>query len=150
MDKRLFKAQKITSKADSEQFILKTTKHKFIVNLYYAFQGSSFWVLVMEYCPHGDLQDVLVMHGKPGLALQDVARLSGEVLLALEHLHNMRIIFRDLKLENVVMNSEYRAQLTDFGLAKKLYTNMDARTTCGSYGYAAPEIMVSTNRYSFA
>lgn len=150
MEKAKFKAQKITSKAHSEQFILRTTRHPFVVQLHFAFQCSYFWALVMEYCPNGDLQACLVKHGTPGLLLADAARFAGEVLLALEHLHGIRVIFRDLKLENVVIDSNYRAKVTDFGLAKKLYTASDANTMCGSYGYAAPEIMMSKGRYTYA
>ncbi|CAE6963583.1 ATPK2 [Symbiodinium natans] len=150
MDKAKFKAQKITSKAQSEQFILRTTRHPFIVQLHFAFQCSYFWALVMDFCPNGDLQGCLGKYGLPGLCLQDAARFAGEVLLALEHLHGIRVIFRDLKLENVVIDSNFRAKVTDFGLAKKLYAGSDANTMCGSYGYAAPEIMLNTGRYTFA
>lgn len=150
MDKAKFKAQKITSKAVSEQFILKTTRHPFIVSLHFAFQGSSFWALVMDFCPNGDLQALLVAYGTPGLPLPDGARLAGEVMLALEHLHSISVIFRDLKLENVVLDADHRAKVTDFGLAKKLYSAADARTMCGSYGYAAPEIILNTGRYTYA
>jgi len=150
MDKAKFKPQKITSKAVSEQYILKTTRHPFVVALQYAFQGSTFWALVMEFCPNGDLQDLLVKKGTPSLPLPECARLGGQVLLGVEHLHRISVIFRDLKLENVVLDKHHNAKLTDFGLAKKLYTAADARTMCGSYGYAAPEIMLNTGRYTYA
>lgn len=150
MDKAKFRAQKITSKAVSEQYILKTTRHPFIVGLHYAFQGSTFWALVMDYCPNGDLQHCLGTRGNPGLSLEECARLSGETLLAVEHLHSINVIFRDLKLENVVLDADYRAKVTDFGLAKKLYSTSEARTMCGSYGYAAPEIMLNAERYTYA
>jgi len=150
MDKAKFKAQKITRKAHSEQFILKTTRHPFIVSLHYAFQGSTFWALVMDFCPNGDLQKLLVDYGSPGLPFKEVARYAGEVLLAIEHLHSIRVIFRDLKLENVVIDTKWRSRVTDFGLAKKLQTEADAKTMCGSYGYAAPEIMMNTGRYTYA
>merc|ERR1719272_376329 len=104
MDKAKFKAQKITSKAVSEQYILKTTRHPFVVALQYAFQGSTFWALVMEFCPNGDLQDLLVKKGTPSLPLPECARLGGQVLLGVEHLHRISVIFRDLKLENVVLD----------------------------------------------
>jgi len=150
MDKAKFKAQKITRKAHSEQFILKTTRHPFVVSLHYAFQGSTFWALVMDFCPNGDLQKLLVDYGSPGLPFKETARYAGEVLLAIEHLHSIRVIFRDLKLENVVIDTKWRARVTDFGLAKKLQTEADAKTMCGSYGYAAPEIMMNTGRYTYA
>lgn len=103
-----------------------SSRHPFVVQLHFAFQCSYFWALVMEYCPNGDLQGCLLKHGTPGLLLEDAARFAGEVLLALEHLHGIRVIFRDLKLENVVIDSNWRAKVTDFGLAKKLYTASDA------------------------
>merc|ERR1712087_951327 len=80
----------------------------------------------------------------------EVARYAGEILLAIEHLHSIRVIFRDLKLENVVIDTKWRSRVTDFGLAKKLQTEADAKTMCGSYGYAAPEIMMNTGRYTYA
>merc|ERR1712039_284435 len=104
----------------------------------------------MEFCPNGDLQNQLGLHGTPGMALDLGARFAGEVLLALEHLHSINVIFRDLKLENVVVDKDYRARVTDFGLAKKLYDAPDAKTMCGSYGYAAPEIMMNVGRYTYA
>jgi len=149
MDKAKFKAQKITSKAHSEQYLLKTTRHPFVVSLHYAFQGSTFWVLVMEYCPNGDLQHELCAHGTPGLLPAETARLCGEVLLAIEHLHRIQVIFRDLKAENVVLDAERRCKVTDFGLAKKV-PNAEARTVCGSYGYVAPEIMTGKAAYTYA
>merc|ERR1712072_641717 len=148
MSKAMFKAQKITSKAISEQYILKTSRHPFIVGLNYAFQGSTFWALVMDYCPNGDLHDELVKKGTPGMTLLEGARLSGQSLLAIAHLHKIDVIFRDLKLENVILDAALNAKLTDFGLAKKLDSGVDAKTMCGSYGYAAPEIMIGAKSYT--
>merc|ERR1719215_6235 len=104
----------------------------------------------MDLCPNGDLMKLLVDHGKPGLSYHEIARYCGEVMLAIEHLHSIRVIFRDLKLENVVIDKEHRARVTDFGLAKKLHTEADAKTMCGSYGYAAPEIILNTGRYTYS
>jgi len=151
MDKAKFEAQKIQGKAHSEQFLLKTTRHPFIVSLHYAFQGTTFWALVMEYCPNGDLQRELNFRGTPGLPQAECAHLTGQVLLALEHLHQRNVIFRDLKPENVVLDANRCAKVTDFGLAKKLGSAVDARTICGSYGYVAPEILAKNKAsYTFA
>jgi len=108
------------------------------------------WVLVMDYCPNGDLQKFLGNNGSPALKPSVAARLLGEIILGVEHLHAIRVIFRDLKLENVVLDKDDHAMITDFGLAKKLYDPADARTMCGSYGYAAPEIMSNTGKYTYA
>ena len=69
-----FSVCKMTSKAISEQYILKTSRHPFIVGLNYAFQGSQFWALVMDFCPNGDLHDDLVRRGTPGIEIKEAAR----------------------------------------------------------------------------
>jgi len=105
----------------------------------------------MEYCPNGDLQRQLNSRGAPGLPQAEVAHLMGQVLLALEHLHERNVIFRDLKPENVVLDANRYAKVTDFGLAKKLGSAVDAKTVCGSYGYVAPEILAKSKAtYTFA
>jgi serine/threonine protein kinase len=65
-----------------------------------------------------------------------------EVLLALQELHKNGIIFRDLKPDNVVLDSDGHARLTDFGLSKEgLGDEQLARSFCGSIAYLAPEMI---------
>ena len=65
-----------------------------------------------------------------------------EIILAIEELHRRDIIFRDLKPDNVVIDEDGHAMLTDFGLSKEGITgNEEAKSFCGSVAYLAPEIL---------
>jgi len=67
------------------------------------------------------------------------------VLLALEDLHKQDIIFRDLKPDNVVIDEEGHALLTDFGLSKEgVIDNVTTNSFCGSVAYLAPEMLKKT------
>jgi serine/threonine protein kinase len=66
-------------------------------------------------------------------------------------LHRMKIIYRDLKPDNIMVNSDGHVKLIDFGFAKKLKGEMRTLTNCGTLGYAAPEVVNGASvGYSFA
>jgi len=156
LSKDFYLQKRMTDKALREIAMLSNARgHPFIVKLIYAIENSREWALVMEHCPQGDLHHLLLTEGLPGLALNRAVQITAEVALALEHLHSLGIVFRDLKLENVVLDHKGRAKLTDFGLAKQRRGGHNAiaeaeqsggsyasftTTYCGSHGYAAPEI----------
>lgn len=96
--------------------------------------------LILEYCPGGDLGSVL---NKERRFSEDRARMyMTEIILALEDLHKRDIIFRDLKPDNVVLDGDGHAKLTDFGLSKEgVKDNSQAKSFCGSVAYLAPEVL---------
>ena len=97
--------------------MLSYTRHPFIVGLNYAFQTRERLFLILDYCPGGDLGKVIA---KEKRLSEERARIYlSEIILALEDLHKRNIIFRDLKPDNVVLDKEGHALLTDFGLSKE-------------------------------
>ena len=133
-------SQNMVRYAMTERSVLGELEHPFIVRLRHAFQTSDYLFLILDYCPGGDLSDHLRNEGRFS---EERARFYAcEIVLALEALHSRDILFRDLKPDNVVLDSEGHALLTDFGLSKEGIEHAAEGTSsfCGSMGYLAPEI----------
>jgi protein-serine/threonine kinase len=126
--------------AFTERNILMTISHPFIIKLIYAFQTPEKLAMIMDFCPNGDLGTQLVREKRFS---EEKARFYlVEVLLALQELHSHGIIFRDLKPDNVVLDQDGHARLTDFGLSKEgLGDEQMTRSFCGSVAYLAPEML---------
>lgn len=123
-----------------EKEILQKNRNRFLVKLKYAFQTPINIYLVMEYMSGGDLNQLLKKYRQfpENLAVFYAA----EILLALEYLHEkMKVIYRDLKPENVLLDNQGHIKLSDFGLSKK--TLDKANTFAGTPEYIAPEVLLS-------
>ncbi|CAD8196387.1 unnamed protein product [Paramecium octaurelia] len=140
LKKERMMSQNLLKYAETEKEVLSVMHHPFIVKLNYAFQTESKLFLVMDFCPGGDLSKLLDIKRK--LPEEDAKIYVAEILLAIECLHKNNIIFRDLKPENVVLDSDGHALLTDFGLSKKGVTDEELnKSFCGSPAYLPPEIL---------
>jgi len=124
----------------SERNVLEATNHPFIVTLHYAFQTPKKLYVVLEYCAGGELFFHLSQAGRFS---QGRCRFYAcEICLALDYLHKLNIIYRDLKPENLLLDAEGHAKITDFGLSKEgIEDNISAKTVCGTPEYLAPEIL---------
>ena len=132
--------QNLLKYAIAERNVLSLSHHPFIVKLNFAFQTSTKLFLILEYCPNGDLAKHLLIEKR--FSEQRAKFYLCEVLLALENLHQRDIIFRDLKPDNVVLDSEGHCKLTDFGLSKEgVIESKYAQSFCGSIAYLAPEML---------
>lgn len=152
-----------------ERLVLEMAcEHPFILNLRYAFQTDRRLYIVTEYCDGGDLFDYLKKRGKP-FKEPEGRRIAGEILLALEYIHSLGVVYRDLKLENVLLDLGGHVRIADFGLSKLLGKRRHnprkpppqpaanlriapqkpinlTKTFCGTREYVAPE-MLSGNEY---
>ena len=143
LDKEQIMSQNIFKYAMTERNVLSITSHPFIVKLNYAFQTSEKLFLLLDYCPNGDLARQLEFQKNFS---EDKAKFYlCEIILAIGDLHEKDIIFRDLKPDNVVLNEEGHALLTDFGLSREGVNNPNkAQSFCGSIAYLAPEMINRT------
>lgn len=140
LDKDRVMGQNLLKYAIAERNVLSLTNHPFIVKLNFAFQTTNQLFLILDYCPGGDLSKHLYYEKR--FTEERAKYYICEILLALEDLHKRDIIFRDLKPDNVVLDQEGHAKLTDFGLSKEGVCNsICARSFCGSIAYLAPEML---------
>ena len=150
--KSMHKSRIITGEANflestfDERNILKNFPHPFIVGLHFAFQSPTKVYLGLEYVPGGDLHHRLHEVGR--VPLEEARLYIAELVLALQHLHENRVIYRDLKPENVLIDAEGFTRLTDFGLAHLFGPDEELRSRrfCGTPAYMAPE-MVDREEY---
>ncbi|RHZ40082.1 hypothetical protein DYB26_015934 [Aphanomyces astaci] len=92
----------------------------------------------MEYMGVGSLQDVVLKCG--GIAEPLVARIAASVLRGLQHIHGNRMVHRDIKPHNLLLNHQGDIKISDFGLARTLNDNVtQTKTFVGTLLYMAPE-----------
>lgn len=89
----------------------------------------------MDFIPGGNLFHFVQI--RP-LTLAEAAVCSAEIVLALAFLHERRIVYRDLKLENIMVDVDGHILLTDFGLARKVRNNVKLNDEAGTRAYFAP------------
>lgn len=148
-------AMKVLKKASIVQK-LKTAEHTrterqvleavracpFLVTLHYAFQTDAKLHLILDYVAGGELFTHL--YQREHFNENEVRIYIAEIILALEQLHKLGIIYRDIKLENILLDAEGHIVLTDFGLSKEFCGGESrAYSFCGTIEYMAPEVVRS-------
>ncbi|MCJ1451971.1 serine/threonine protein kinase psk1 [Mycoblastus sanguinarius] len=134
--------KQLVDQTKTERNILESiNRHPFVVKLYYAFQDHEKLYLILEYAQGGELFERMRTER---MFPEDIAAFyMAEMVLALEHLHhNVGVVYRDLKPENCLLDSEGHLLLTDFGLSK---VAVDGEHRCksmtGTVEYMAPEVI---------
>ena len=107
------------------------------------FQDAANVYLVLEYCHGGDLFGLMGMYDDEVLPVDSARFYSASIASVFQHIHSKRIIYRDLKTENLLLDRQGFLKVADFGFAKKLGEEAGARTwtLCGTPEHLAPEII---------
>uniref|UniRef100_A0A8C0C2X0 Ribosomal protein S6 kinase n=1 Tax=Balaenoptera musculus TaxID=9771 RepID=A0A8C0C2X0_BALMU len=133
---------KTTEHTRTERQVLEHIRQSpFLVTLHYAFQTETKLHLILDYINGGELFTHLSQRER--FTEHEVQIYVGEIVLALEHLHKLGIIYRDIKLENILLDSNGHVVLTDFGLSKEFVADEAERaySFCGTIEYMAPDIV---------
>ncbi|XP_075762149.1 serine/threonine-protein kinase N3 isoform X2 [Pelodiscus sinensis] len=123
--------------------VINSSSHPFVVNMFACFQTPDHACFVMEYVPGGDL----MMHIHSDVFPEHVVQFyTACVVLGLQFLHENKIIYRDLKLDNLLLDAEGFVKIADFGLCKEGMGFGDCtKTFCGTPEFLAPEVLTDTS-----
>ncbi|KAM8855696.1 serine/threonine-protein kinase Nek5 isoform 2-T4 [Spinachia spinachia] len=128
-----------------EVTLLSKMKHPNIVAFFSSFQERGSLFIVMEYCDGGDLMKKINAQRGVFFSEQQVVDWFVQICLGLKHIHDRKILHRDIKAQNIFLtNRGMKAKLGDFGIARMLNNTMElARTCVGTPYYLSPEICES-------
>ena len=131
--------QKMLEYAEREIEIMKCLSHPFILKMVLSLSLDTRFYLLLEYCEQGDLESIVSDYK---LSEIEAKFLLAEIVLGLEYLHSQQVVYRDLKLENILIDQAGHVRLADFGLSRKIDQQANiASTLVGSPAYMSPEIL---------
>lgn len=145
---RVTQKQKTLEHTLAERKVLERLKGMpFLVNMIYAFQTETKLHIVMEFVRGGELFTHLCKRKK--FDLPTARLILAEIVIALENVHRAGVIYRDLKLENILLDEDGHVKLTDFGLSKAFDegpgpNGAATNSYCGTIEYMSPEIVRRT------
>ncbi|XP_071482405.1 testis-specific serine/threonine-protein kinase 5-like, partial [Diadema antillarum] len=120
------------------------------IQLYEFFRSEFGIYLVLEYAANGDILSYIndsVL--ETGLAVDEekARQLFRQIMGGVTYCHGLNVVHRDLKCENILLDESWNVKISDFGFACRFPSNRCnmLSTFCGSYAYAAPEILAGRN-----
>lgn len=133
----------------TERNVLTRSSHPYLMKLHYTFQSESKVYFVMDYMPGGDLDKCMNSLPNKTLDLFTAKLYAMEILLAILFLHENKVLYRDLKPENVLLTHDGHCVLADFGLSKDFFkegsdVDLRADSFVGSPFYVAPDVLRKT------
>ena len=135
-------SQKEIDEVRQEAKILSSINSDFVAKYYDSFEENDNINIVMEYCDEGDLNDFIIKKKESQTLIEEdlIWNLFIKITIGLAHIHQMKILHRDLKTMNIFLKNGFQVKIGDLGVAKILLKNSFAKTLIGTPYYLSPEI----------
>ena len=152
---KIINKQKIENMNDilRENIIMKNIKNDNVIQLYDKFEDNDNIYFILEYLPNGTLENLVKKHKdiESNIDEFEIIRIFRQILNGLKYLHELNIIHRDIKPDNILFDKNNNAKITDFGISAPLkqYPNLlniktellGGKTNVGHKDYSCPEIV---------
>ncbi|OMJ92710.1 hypothetical protein SteCoe_4454 [Stentor coeruleus] len=135
--------RKQKEEALNEVHVLKAMRHPYIVTYRESFMDKRCLCIVMDYADGGDMYSKIAKQKNNGKGFAENLILDWfvQICLAIKHMHDRKILHRDLKTQNVFLTSKGEVKIGDFGISRVLQHTYDcAQTAIGTPYYLSPEI----------
>eukprot|EP00667_Euglena_gracilis_P003191 EG_transcript_3199 len=119
--------------------ILKLFCHPHVIKLQEVVDTPDNIMLVMEYIEWGNLLDYVLEYDP--IPEPSVRHLFQQLICGVEHIHYLRVVHRDIKLDNLLVDRDLNLKIADFGLSSAIADGSFLWTSCGTPDYAAPELV---------
>ncbi|XP_050547807.1 serine/threonine-protein kinase SIK2-like [Daktulosphaira vitifoliae] len=144
IDKRKLDAVNL-EKVHREVDIMKQLDHPHIIKLYQVMESKDMIYIISEYASQGEIFDYIAKYGRMTEAA--ARKKFWQILSAVEYCHNRHVVHRDLKAENLLLDSHMNIKIADFGFSNYFTPGEQLATWCGSPPYAAPEVFEGKKYY---
>jgi len=148
INKKCFTSKESKRKVMQEYSILKNLRHPNVIRLYESFESAKHILIVTELCTGGDLANYVRKEKR--LSESKAKLVTKKILEGLAHCHSRRVLHRDIKLDNVLLNADGELKICDFGVSQIIREGEKMTEQCGTLAYIAPEIIRGKGYEDFA
>ncbi|KAF8837303.1 kinase-like protein, partial [Paxillus ammoniavirescens] len=134
------KEKMLVALAEKNTLVKLGAGHPGIIHLHWTFQDEWSLFFVLDLATNGEMQTRISRMGS--LSLASARHYTAQIIDALEYMHDKDVIHRDLKPENLLLDSNFRIKITDFGTGKILESSQErAHSFVGTAQYVSPELL---------
>ena len=128
--------------------ILRKMHHPNIIQFLEIFENQMYIFIIMEYGDGGDLLNHLKNSGR--FSEESYRNIMQQIIDGLSYIHAKGILHRDIKLDNIILTSDRKVKICDFGISRRMEPNTSVYEHIGTPAYLAPEIIMEEGYSGFA